>query len=387
MLNLIRKQLSQFNIRKHFANRSDYKMMLGYSAGDSIHNLYPFMNLSIVLSVALAIIVLFQKTLVLEALRIPYSICYAALFVITIVIALALKKLSIHLESNSKKIIGLSIIYSAIFSIWSIVYSIIDAFNYGRVTVVVLLLALITARLACFPVFYAYLGLVVFDYIAVVALIFILDSPAMIYADIAMFTTFVLVSILENISNFGMRTENYLKRLNLIAHNESLQMSSERDCLSGLFNRFKLTAVTNDVWKNCYNNKLPLSIVMCDIDDFKHVNDTLGHKKGDEWIRAVGGLLLKNTDETNSYCIRYGGDEFLVLMPGTDQETACATANSVRENLINGVGVPDGPRATMSFGVYTGYPDDPEPNIAKYISLADVQMYHSKSEGKNCVSC
>ncbi len=387
MLNLIKKQLSQFNIRKHFANRSDYKLMLAYSAGDSIHNLYPFMNLAIVLSFALAIIVLFQKVLVLEVLRISYCLSYVSLLVITAVIAVILRKLSLHLESNSKKIIALCIIYSAVFFIWSIVYTIIDALNYGRVTVVVLLLALVIARLACFPVFYAYLGLVIFDYIASVAVIFIFDSPAMIYTDIAMFTTFVLVSILENISSFGMKTENYLKRLNLIAHNESLQMSSERDCLSGLYNRLKLTSVTGEIWKNCYVNKLPLSVIMCDIDDFKHVNDTLGHKTGDEWIRAVGGLLLKNTDEEKTYCIRYGGDEFLILIPGGNQQEACEIANSVRKDLVDGVGVPDGPRATMSFGVYTGYPDNLEPNLAKYISLADVQMYRSKGEGKNCVSC
>jgi diguanylate cyclase len=134
-------------------------------------------------------------------------------------------------------------------------------------------------------------------------------------------------------------------------------------------------------------DKPPLSIVMCDIDHFKRLNDTYGHTVGDKILAAFGQLLtrsLRNGDDV----VRYGGEEFLLILPRTNIDTAAAVADRMRkafsgkELRIEGVGTLGG--MTASFGAAQLRPEESWRSV---IQRADAKLYEAKSKGRNRVEC
>lgn len=124
---------------------------------------------------------------------------------------------------------------------------------------------------------------------------------------------------------------------------------------------------------------------MADIDNFKTVNDTHGHQTGDAVLQAVGGVL-RSAVRVFDVCARYGGDEFATLMPSSDQSSAAACAERIRqrvsENDVQEDGVPRLPRTTLSIGVAVmGSGDAPTDLIRR----ADQCLYHAKAAGKDRV--
>ena len=127
----------------------------------------------------------------------------------------------------------------------------------------------------------------------------------------------------------------------------------------------------------------PLSVIMVDLDHFKQINDTLGHEKGDEALAAAGDALGSSV-RASDFVGRYGGEEFLVLLPNTDQSGALELAEKLRL-AISQLRIPGTERnLTTSCGVAT-YPDDAhEPE--QLLRLADRALYAAKSAGRNRVA-
>jgi diguanylate cyclase (GGDEF)-like protein len=132
---------------------------------------------------------------------------------------------------------------------------------------------------------------------------------------------------------------------------------------------------------------LPLSICMIDIDYFKKVNDTLGHLRGDHCLRVIANTIRHNLRGKTDILIRYGGEEFLLMLPGTDIDRAAEIAERVRA-AIAGLGHenPGSPFGivTVSVGIamVAGHPVD----IEALIQRADNGLYRAKSAGRNKVS-
>ena len=126
----------------------------------------------------------------------------------------------------------------------------------------------------------------------------------------------------------------------------------------------------------------PLSVVLADLDGFKEVNDAHGHAVGDEVLRAFAEVLRETLRESD-VAGRWGGEEFLLLLPGADEEGAAQLAERVRIGLAarEHPGVP-GLRVTASFGVaeYAG-----ETNTEQLVAAADGALYRAKRAGKNRV--
>ena len=123
---------------------------------------------------------------------------------------------------------------------------------------------------------------------------------------------------------------------------------------------------------------------MIDIDHFKSINDRHGHLCGDAVLAAVGTTIRTKLRASDVKC-RYGGDEFLILLPDTPTEGAVRAAESVREALAD-LEIPwhgQTIHVTSSFGVTTAHPGEciPTPLIAR----ADAALYFAKHEGRNCV--
>lgn len=150
------------------------------------------------------------------------------------------------------------------------------------------------------------------------------------------------------------------------------------DPLTGLFNRKGLRVRFEDAAAQARVLSQPLSVVMCDLDHFKLVNDTYGHECGDAVLRAVADELraaLRSLD----LVYRIGGEEFLVLLPGHDEDAALRVA----QRLVEVVGREPlaGLRVTLSAGCATARGDDVE--YTRQVRAADTALYAAKSGGRN----
>ena len=180
-----------------------------------------------------------------------------------------------------------------------------------------------------------------------------------------------------------LKLEQSLKKAN-----EEIRLLSITDPLTGCFNRGYL----ND--RLCYEIKRsqryyhPLSLVLADIDHFKRVNDTYGHQVGDEVLRIFAGCIQKEIRKKIDWVVRYGGEEFLIVLPETNKLGAFSVAERLRETVANTkIAVNGGElKITASFGgACAAFRTNPtnEMTPERLINLADEQLYRSKNAGRN----
>lgn len=153
---------------------------------------------------------------------------------------------------------------------------------------------------------------------------------------------------------------------------EKLQYLSNHDPLTGLFNRFYLD---EEMARLENSRKYPVSIIMLDVDEMKDTNDTRGHAEGDELLKRAANLL-RTAFRAEDVVARIGGDEFVVLLPETDQETARTALQRVRELLIAHNRSFGEPPLSISMGMATATPGD---SLAEILRLADQRMYQEKA--------
>ena len=151
------------------------------------------------------------------------------------------------------------------------------------------------------------------------------------------------------------------------------------DSLTGLYSRwYILKSLENEV--NRYlRSQSPLSVLFIDIDDFKKVNDTYGHDVGDMVLARVG-RIIKDAIRVVDMAGRYGGEEFLVILPDTDEEGAYRVAKRIREVIEDDINMPV--PITVSIGIAT-LRDGMSMSASDLIKLSDMAMYEAKRKGKN----
>lgn len=153
------------------------------------------------------------------------------------------------------------------------------------------------------------------------------------------------------------------------------------DGLTGLKNRRHFREALEASFSFACRKKLPLSVVMLDVDHFKHYNDTFGHPAGDAALADLGRLLRDSVRE-HDLVARYGGEEFVILLSATDGPAACALSERLRA-LVEARPWPLRP-ITASFGVATSAPGTV--SAMQLVDEADRALYLSKHRGRNCVS-
>ena len=167
---------------------------------------------------------------------------------------------------------------------------------------------------------------------------------------------------------------------------DELKKLSITDGLTQLYNSRYFYAQLKGEIERCNRYGHNLSILLLDIDKFKDYNDTYGHLEGDKILVRLG-RVIKSCLRTMDTAYRYGGEEFTIILPGTDGEEAHTVAERLRtavlaEDFTDGKH-PDA-RITISIGV-TQYLQ--EEKIASFVQRADQAMYQSKQAGRNLVSC
>lgn len=176
------------------------------------------------------------------------------------------------------------------------------------------------------------------------------------------------------------------ERQQVLCLNEELAALVRRDALTGLGNRRRFDEALEVEWGRAQRTQSPLSLLLIDIDHFKHYNDDFGHPAGDQCLRRVADVIAGVAKRPTDVSARYGGEEFAMLLPATDADGACELAR----NLIVAVDacrLPHGSAAgqahvTVSVGVATLVPSaHVAPN--DLIQAADVALYEAKSAGRH----
>ncbi|MAY03797.1 MAG: GGDEF domain-containing protein [Gammaproteobacteria bacterium] len=165
---------------------------------------------------------------------------------------------------------------------------------------------------------------------------------------------------------------------------EMFKVLSETDEMTGLLNKRSFSPMLNKATEVAVQYSQPLSIMMIDADNLKTVNDTHGHKAGDKLIETIAGAI-RDCLRTSDITCRYGGDEFVALLPHLPSKKARETAERLRSAVESTSFDVDGVRisTTVSVGV-ASYPD--EVKIAdELMEKADEALYKSKASGRNCV--
>jgi len=160
---------------------------------------------------------------------------------------------------------------------------------------------------------------------------------------------------------------------------EEVSRLARTEPLTGLANARAFFEIAERELHRARRYKTPFSVAYIDLDNFKTVNDSMGHSTGDALLRSVAGSLRSQTRVTDSVS-RIGGDEFVILLPETDSGQARAFTDRVRENLLTLMRQSGWP-VTVSIGVATFV--EPPPGVNEIIKAADTVMYAAKNSGKN----
>ncbi|MTI77384.1 MAG: diguanylate cyclase [Marinobacter sp.] len=165
-----------------------------------------------------------------------------------------------------------------------------------------------------------------------------------------------------------------------------LEQMATRDPLTGLLNRREMSRVLDEELQRARRYQRPMAVLWVDFDHFKDVNDTYGHAAGDSVLRSISRLLLGSVRSVDSIG-RFGGEEFVIVLPEMDLEEAQETAERLRRKVAeepqplgNGEAVP----LTISVGVAV-YPDHGQ-TASTLCAAADKAMYLAKDRGRNCVA-
>jgi two-component system, cell cycle response regulator len=166
--------------------------------------------------------------------------------------------------------------------------------------------------------------------------------------------------------------------------NARLYRLAVTDPLTGAYNRQYLSEHLPGEIERCRRYAAPLSLALADVDHFKRVNDTLGHRVGDQVLRALVERCKRSVRDIDSV-IRYGGEEILLLLPQTDARGALHVAERMREAVVSEPIVVDSHALaiTMSVGVAELAPQDETPD--QLIARADAALYAAKAGGRNRV--
>ena len=211
------------------------------------------------------------------------------------------------------------------------------------------------------------------------------------------------MGVLTLIVNYALAREQrmaWLQRLHsriqgrmLAEVNAELVNLSSTDRLTGLSNRYAYEMRLDEMWASAMKHGYPLSAVMIDVDHFKNLNDSFGHTYGDRVLQRVASLLMQALRAEDDFAARVGGEEFIVLLPDSDERTAIRVAERIRV-LVQVAGSPAVPGdlsiagnerwSTVSCGTATVMPSS-NATPQMLIEAADAAMYRAKQTGRNRV--
>ena len=190
----------------------------------------------------------------------------------------------------------------------------------------------------------------------------------------------------DELRKYVSHTEVLNKELEQV--NKKLEVMSIVDEVTGIYNRRYFNQHVATEWNTALRQKTPISILLMDIDHFKKYNDTYGHQAGDECLKSVASEMKSFLRRSSDFVARFGGEEFIAITLGLDEDNAFSIADKLREAIEilhiphEESGVSD--YVTVSCGIVTVTPSK-EQSISEIIKLADDALYEAKANGRNQV--
>lgn len=179
----------------------------------------------------------------------------------------------------------------------------------------------------------------------------------------------------------NIRDELQEKNNELILLNQQLEEYAIKDPLTKLYNRRMMLTKFDEEISRCKRNNDVFSVILLDIDKFKQVNDNYGHNFGDEVLKIFSSLLM-STKRLEDFVARWGGEEFLIILPHTDKKGALVVAQRIKDKIhdyeynYNDIRI----HITATFGIAEFSLED---TIEKLIKKADFALYYGKDHGRN----
>lgn len=192
--------------------------------------------------------------------------------------------------------------------------------------------------------------------------------------------TFIIVAIISSTISYNNQLRIFIKKTDGKRSNEKLRYISITDQLTGLYNRRKIDEMLKFEVYLSKKDKIPLSIIILDIDHFKRVNDNYGHLEGDKILKEIGNVIKKNLRKSDTVG-RWGGEEFIIVCINTALDNAKIVAEKLRNKISEhdfGIDL----EITASMGVSQLSENG---NIYEVISCADRALYNAKTNGRNRV--
>jgi diguanylate cyclase (GGDEF)-like protein len=168
--------------------------------------------------------------------------------------------------------------------------------------------------------------------------------------------------------------------------NQRLKQMAIEDALTGLANRRRFNEVMDEEIRRARRGKKLFTLLMCDVDFFKRYNDHYGHQGGDDCLRAVGEIMREVFRRAGELPVRYGGEEFAVILPGVNQESGLKAAEkllkALAERAIPHARSDAAAHVSLSIGLISARVEQ-ERDADWFIARADAALYQSKEDGRN----
>jgi diguanylate cyclase (GGDEF)-like protein len=172
------------------------------------------------------------------------------------------------------------------------------------------------------------------------------------------------------------------------AANDVLDRLTLTDPLTSLGNRRLFDEILDKEWRRCRRENAPLTVIMLDVDAFKAYNDTYGHQAGDVCLQTIAGQLQSSVARPADMAVRYGGEEFALILPNTDSAGGEHLAQMIRVG-VRDLAIPHAASAnriiTVSVGVATLVPSESF-GMSELVRLADIALYRAKAAGRDTVA-
>ncbi len=186
--------------------------------------------------------------------------------------------------------------------------------------------------------------------------------------------------------NLSLEVKVKNKTSELEKKNKELEQLVITDSLSNIFNRRYFDFILKKEWYRHMRNHVNIALLMCDVDFFKQYNDTYGHQKGDDCIRIIGEIVKKVCQRPIDIPVRYGGEEFALILPQTDTEGAFQVGKDIQKSLeslkIEHSGSDISSFLTISIGISSRIPEKGH-DYSEIIGFADAALYRAKANGRN----
>ena len=172
----------------------------------------------------------------------------------------------------------------------------------------------------------------------------------------------------------------------LQVQNQVLKVQATIDSLTGLANRAQFDRFINQRFAQALTQYRPMAMILLDVDHFKAINDSYGHQLGDAVLQSLG-KLLRMVARVQDLAVRYGGEEFVLIMPETGRRSAIGIAENLRRSIAARPVLVGRQQVvvTVSLGVAVHEPGGPFREAAHLVRAADLSLYAAKNSGRNCV--